>query len=201
MKIIKKISENNMILEFLKAELKSERFDKHVINALKRVSSNEKLILDANLNNSEENILRKNVLRIYRGFDDKLLFDNFPRKIEWYEATLNEKDFEKIRYINYDYWKELSGGTRNVKDSSKTINANIEIYNQSNNTYKEIAKEIKNGKKLPKVILVSKSKKDNPIVLEGHSRLTATGLLEPELRKKIEAIIGFSADLDRWVFY
>lgn len=201
MKIIKKISEDCMILEFLKAELKSKRFAEQVISAIKRVHSNEELISNANLSSPEENLLRKKVLQDYRGFDNQLLFDNFPKNMEWYYATLNNKDFEGIKYINYDYWKSLSGGTRNVKDSAKTINAGVEIFNQSNNLYKNIANEIRKGNKLPKTILVSKSKEDSPIILEGHSRLTAIGLLGPEFMKRVEVIIGFSPDLEKWVFY
>jgi hypothetical protein len=201
MKIIADSSENEMISEFLKAEING-RFRNKILKALKKHGISRKIIDDPDLKNGKENDFRKTILKEYRGYrENKELFGNFPEKIKWKKALFSRKDLEKIKYIDYSYWNEISGGSRLAKDAVKTIKKGRKIFGVSNKQFFEAAKTLSKQKKFPLLILVSKNKNSRIVVLEGHLRLTAY-MLKPELiQDKTEAIIGYSPDFIKWNEY
>jgi hypothetical protein len=116
---------------------------------------------------------------------------------------LDKHDILKIKYITYDYWEELTNGTRYAKDSIAKIKNNIEIFEVSNNNFIKLSEYIRNGNKIdPLIILAPIEKKDNMIVLEGHARLTAINLVI-EYITEIKILIGFAEEniLNKWDKY
>lgn len=156
MEFIRKSSEEEMIAEFLRAEIVSERFGLILKQALQKFSVSTDIILRPNLGSEEENDLRKNVLAKYRDYgQNRELFSGFPKKVDWEMVALDKHDLEKIKYINYSYWTELSGGTRLAKDAVVNINKGVEIFNESNDRFFEVAKSLAGGHKFAPLILVS----------------------------------------------
>jgi hypothetical protein len=203
MKILNKSSENEMIALFLNGEIKSKRWENKINEIIKKENINENIIINPNLNNNNENKLRKLVLKIFRGYNNKEIFKNFPKKIDWNWAILDKNDILKIKYITYDYWEELTNGTRYAKDSVKNIRNNIEIFGVSNNNFIKLSEYIKYGNKIePLIILAPVEKKDNMIILEGHARLTAINLVI-EYITEIKVLIGFVEEriLNKWDKY
>jgi hypothetical protein len=203
MKILDKSSENEMIALFLYEEIKSERYENRINEILKIENIQKNIILNPNLDSNYENELRKIVLKKFRGYNNKEIFENFPKKIDWNWAILDKNDILKIKYITYDYWEELSNGTRYAKDSVINIKNNIEIFGVSNNGFNKLSEYIKNGNKIdPLIILTSFEKKDNMIVLEGHARLTAINLVI-EYITEIKVLLGFVKQniLNKWNKY
>ena len=203
MKILNKSSENEMIALFLNGEIKSQRWENKINEIIKKENINENIIINPNLNNNNENKLRKLVLKIFRGYNNKEIFKNFPKKIDWNWAILDKNDILKIKYITYDYWEELTNGTRYAKDSVKNIRNNIEIFGVSNNNFIKLSEYIKYGNKIePLIILAPVEKKDNMIILEGHARLTAINLVM-EYITEIKVLIGFVEEriLNKWDKY
>src|SRR5690606_28051579 len=75
MDIIGQISEDEVIAEFLKAEINSPRFRDEVIAALNGID--DKLITQPNLHSDMENRLRKEILGKVRGYGpNRDLFEN-----------------------------------------------------------------------------------------------------------------------------
>ena len=200
MKILGKSFENEMVSLFLYEEIKSERWVNKINEILKKENINKDIILNPNLNNNSENQSRKLVLKKFRGYNNKELFNNFPKKIDWNWVLLSKNDILKIKYITYDYWEELTNGTRLAKDSVKN---NVEIFGVSNSNFIKLSEYIKIGNKIdPLIILAPKDKKDNMIVLEGHARLTAINLVI-EYITEIKVLIGFVDEkiLNKWDRY
>ena len=75
MKIIKRISEDEMIAEFLKAEINSPRFGKKIIDSLKKDKKTKKILIKPDLKNPNENIYRNNLLGKVRGFGKNKAMD------------------------------------------------------------------------------------------------------------------------------
>lgn len=203
MDILNKSSENEMIALFLYEEIKSERWVKEIEEILKNDNIPKNIIVNPNLDNNNENKLRRLVLGKFRGYNDKELFENFPKKIDWNWAKLNKNDIQKIKYITYDYWEELTNGTRYAKDSVVNIKNNVEIFGVSNNGFIKLSEYIKNGNKIdPLIILAPYEKKENMIVLEGHARLTAMNLVI-EYITDIKVLLGFVKEniLNKWNKY
>lgn len=112
MKYIRESSEDEMILEFLKGEIESERFQTQIMEILSTEREKLEIIKYGDLNNTTENLRRKEILRIFRGYGSNTeLFENFPKISRWIFAECVEEDIDNIRYINYSYWNELSKNT------------------------------------------------------------------------------------------
>ena len=123
MKLIRKSNENEMILEFLKGEINSNRFNKDLYNVLNELNIYDSIILNGNINNDKENKIRMNIMNKYRGYPNKELFENFPNIYEWKYVELNSNDIDNIYYIDYDYWNILSNNTSKPTIAAKVINS------------------------------------------------------------------------------
>lgn len=204
MKILGKSSENEMIALFLKGELTSKRFSKELLKIISDFNVNLNTISIYDLNNKTDNDLRKLVLRLYRGYgDNKEIFTNFPTEIDWYWCRLEREDIQKIKYIDYDYWTELTNGTRYTIDSKENILNGKEIFGVSNKPFVEGANFLKKGGVFPPIIvLAANDSNDEMIVLEGHSRLASISLVIDYI-KSIDALIGFvkKEELYKWNQY
>lgn len=202
MKVIRKISEDEMIAHFLKGEINSNRFAKKLIDICKKLNVNISIIKNPDLNSRKENNVRKKIIGIFRGYGlNKELFENFPEDLDWEIVELNRKELEGIKYINYDYWIKLSKGTRLPSKAAESISEGIEILGESNNKFIESAKHLKGGGKFPKMIIVTNEKRKKLVVLEGHLRLTAYMLSPKYIPDKIRVILGVSDDIVKWDLY
>lgn len=192
-----KSSEAEMVAEWLKAELWSKRFGKPIKKTLCRFKQGQKLITTPDLKNKQENLLRKKILFTYR----KEMLNDFPKKITWEKASLNLADLKKIKYINYDYWVNLSTDSRLAKEAVKNIQKGVRIFNQSNQPFLQATRYLTNRGYFPKMILIATHPNAPVVVLEGHLRLTAY-LMEPTfIPKKLEVIIGYSPEFANWDLY
>jgi hypothetical protein len=204
MKILKKTTEDDMIAIFLKTEIDSKRFSDKLNEILINKNIDLKIIINPNIKNKEENDTRRYILNEYRGYEDKnRLFEGFPTNIEWYYILLNKDDIRRIRYINYDYWVELSKGSRYAIDAAKNIRKGIEVYGISNKHFIEVSEAFKRRTKFEPLILIAPIEdKEDMIVLEGHLRLTAYALAINYF-DKIKVIVGYSSrkELEKWCMY
>ena len=172
MKTIKHSSEDEMILEFLKGEYNSKRFNNDLINAINKLNLDGNVITNGNLLSNEENKSRKEIMGLFRGYPDKELFNNFPKNIDWEFVQFDAEDLDKIYYINYDYWNELSNNTSKPVEAAKNIRNGIEIYEVSNKPFIDGVNYIDD---FPPVILLT-CNDYKYLIIEGHSRMTVYGL-------------------------
>jgi len=173
-KVIRTSNENEVILEFLKGELDSRRFNEKLQNVLNKLNLNSDIIAKGDISIDNQNLLRKKIMKLFRGYPNEELFERFPQNIEWKFVKFEQEDIDKIYYINYDYWNELSNNTSKPCEAAKNIRSGIEIYEVSNQPFI-------NGEKLlefcdfhPIVILTCNEEKY--LIIEGHSRMTIYGL-------------------------
>ena len=122
---------------------------------------------------------------LFRGYPDKELFNNFPKNIDWEFVQFDAEDLDKIYYINYDYWNELSNNTSKPVEASKNIRNGIEIYEVSNKPFLEGLNYIDS---FPPVILLT-CNDYKYLIIEGHSRMTVYGL-NPTTFKNTYGFIG-----------
>ncbi len=200
MKILGQIPEDEFVSVFLQSEINSRRFGKRIAKALK--NKPKRIITAPHLRNKHENQLRRKILGEVRGFGrNKDLFENFPSNTRWYRATLSQQELKRVKYINYDYWNDLSNHSRLPIKAAKNIHADVKIFGVSNNIFRDIFSEIKKGKTFPPIILVAKNKRSRLVILEGHARMTAYFLDSHHLPREMEVIVGFSNKMDAWDLY
>lgn len=202
MKILRSITEDDMISVFLKSEISSRRFRSDMENILKEISCDESIISHPDLKNESENLKRKKILSQYRGFDKKLkLFESFPKEVSWVKAELGKDEVLEIKYINYSYWNELSGNSRLPQDAVATILSGKQVFGVSNQDFLDAAESLRKGNFFPELILVGLDETSKLVVLEGHLRLTAYALVPEYIPDPLEVIIGFSKDFSEWLEY
>lgn len=201
MEFIRSSSEEEMISVFLKTEINSERYAVRLKRILDDLEIDISVISDPNIYDNKENVIRKKVLGEYRGYDINIkLFKNFPLINRWDWVLLSKNEIEKIKYIDYSYWNELSNGTRLAKEAVKNIRKGVKVYNISNDSFIKASNELLNGKEFPPMIILSDLKEDFIVVLEGHLRLTAY-MLEPDtITNGLKAIVGYTSknELKNW---
>lgn len=191
MREIKESTEEEMILDFLKGEIDSVRFSGDLIKVLKKLKLNETIINNGETSSKEENLLRLKIMNLYRGYPDKELFENFPNIEKWKYVQLNEKDINKIFYIDYDYWNELSNNTSSPLEAVKNIKKGIEIYGVSNKPFIDGVEYLKENT-FPPVILIT-CNDEKYLIIEGHSRMTIYGFI-PEKLNGTYAYIGYCTE-------
>lgn len=189
MRILRDASEEEMVLAFLKEELDSRRFREPILEALKDSGASEELIWEGDITSERQNILRSRVLGFFRGYPDREIFENYPQDIAWKYAAFEATDLSKLRYVDYDYWNDLSKGTSSPIQAAETISKGEEIYGISNQYYLEGKELLEQGKSFPPLIVLTCGN-DVYLLLEGHCRATAYALL-PEAFEGTEAYVGF----------
>lgn len=191
MNLIRKTNEAEMILEFLKGELNSKRFNEDLNNAINELGLDSNIILNGNINDDQENIDRLKIMKKFRGYPDEELFERFPKIEEWKYLELNEKDIDNIYYIDYDYWNKLSNGTSKPVEAAKVIKSGKEIYEVSNQPFLD-GVEYNKINKFPPVILIT-CNDEKYLIIEGHSRMTVYGF-NPSKLNRTYAYVGYTTE-------
>ena len=193
-------SEDEMISEFLRAEYHSERFSGQVKSEMSQLMIDEHIILEADIESADENAKRKKLLGKCRGYSlNQEMFERFPTVTEWSLYSFTRDDLERIRYIDYSYWNELSAGTHMPMAAAETIRKEILIYGQDNSGFLRAAEYIRSGGTFPRMFFLT-SDFENFVIVEGHLRMTAYALA-PECFNQVEVLVGKcnSAELDNWM--
>ena len=196
---IRPSSENEMVYEFLKMEISSHRYAKKIESVLKEMRINKDIITDGNLASEKENALRAEILRRFRGYRDKEIFENFPSKIDWVWTAFDREDISKILYMEYSYWNELSNYTGSPLEAAKTISAGKLVYDVSNDGAIQGAQWLKQGNTFPPMIFLTDESECCYIILEGHGRMTAYGLV-PDVFQNVSVLLGYcnAEKLKKW---
>jgi hypothetical protein len=167
------ISEDEMIAVFVRGELESERW-RDRIRALGD--------LDA-----------RALLEGHRGYERREgLFHAFPRDVEWFRANLTRDELLDIRYIDWDWWLDVSRGTRSAREAARRIRAG-EIPGV---TVEE------HDPRFDHPLIAATTPVLSPLVLvEGHVRLTAYALFPERVPDEVEILLGISEKMARWALF
>lgn len=189
MRILRNSSEEEMVLAFLRGELNSGRFCESILKALKTAGVSEELILNGDITDERQNVLRNRVLGFFRGYPDREIFENYPSDVVWKYAAFEAADLNKLRYVDYSYWNELSKGTSAPVRAAETVRKGEEIYGISNQYFLDGMKKLEQGMTFPPLIVLTCGN-ETYLILEGHCRATSYALF-PEAFEGTETYVGF----------
>jgi hypothetical protein len=185
-----------MVALFLRTELPAARFRDTLQALLKEADLPERLITAPGLDDPAENQAREQLLTQHRGYGTRTgLFDGFPRDVRWEWMAITPAELAAVRYIDYDYWVELSGGTRLAVDAAPRIRAGVAPFGVSSDWALGMARAVAAGARFPPLILVTTGPSGGLVVLEGHARLTAYMLCPDRLPPELEVLVGSSPDM------
>lgn len=215
MRTIRPIGEAEMVALFLSTEYPSPRTHQQILQVLQREGWSPGIIEQPNLRDEQENIQRRSILGAYRGYGQNTdyfeslpldveymnYFEGFPPDVQWERAMLSRQELEQVKYIEYDYWVELSSGSRLPRDVARNILAGYEVFGVSHQGVLQMAEAFRSGVRFPTLILVGKNRESPLVVLEGHMRLTALFLAPECLPAELEVMVGFSEQIENWGCY
>lgn len=191
------IPAQEMVATFLRTELASSRFEPTILAILERDFRNRNVIDAPDLSNPGDNRYRARILSEYRGYGrDADVFTSVPDDVRWYCAQATRDDLAQVRYIDFDYWTELSGGSRLAVDAAERIERGFEAFGVGNGGFWYLAEALRAGASFPELILVGAEESGPLVLLEGHVRLTAYFLAPECLPPRLPVIVGYAPGLD-----
>lgn len=179
--------ENEMLAVYLGEEAKSVRYKEQIENVCKDRGADISVILNPDIGNDSHNMLRKDIMRSFRGYPDTDMFERFPKINCWTMCECEKEDLERIYYINYCYWNDISKNTGKPSEAAKTINEGIRIYDVPNDNFLNGAKFLNHGV-FPPIILIT-CDDEKYLCIEGHSRVTSYAL-SPDKFSGTKALVG-----------
>jgi hypothetical protein len=202
MRELARLTEHDMVAAFVRAELHSERFGAAVRGAMRRHRVPRRVVEQSDTADVRQNAQRQAILRDYRRYGlDRSLFDGFPYEdTEWSRVALRPDEVLAIRYIEYDYWVELSGGTRLPIDAAQRIRAG-EVNPAHAGNFLRVAAALDRGSTFHEMVAVTAGPGRPLVALEGHLRLTVYALRPERIPDPLTVILGTSPNMPRWGCY
>ena len=199
MRRLRPSSEAEMVALFLRTELPAARFRDKLHALLDQAGLPERLITAPNLEDPAENQAREQLLTQHREYGTRAgLFDSFPHDVCWEWMAITPAELATVRYVDYDYWVELSGGSRLAIDAAPRIRAGVAPFGVSSDWALGMAQAVTDGARFPPLILVTAGPPRGLVVLEGHVRLTAYMLCPDRLPPELEVLVGSSPGMAAW---
>ena len=199
MRRLRPSSEPEMVALFLRTELPAARSRDDLRALLEQARLSEPVITNPDLHDDAENQARLRLLTRHRGYGTRTeLFDGFPYDVRWQWMAITPAELARVRYIDYDYWVELSGGTRLAVDAAPRIRAGVAPFGVPSDWALGMAQAVAGGARFPPLILVTSGPGGDLVVLEGHARLTAFMLARDRLPPEPEVLVGSSPAMTRW---
>jgi len=211
MRHLRSSSTAEMIASFLQQEFTSARFGPALRALLAEAGQPEDVVTRPDVRDRRANAARRRLLAAHRGYGTAAdtYLAGFPTAgVRWAWWALSPEEVLTARYIDWDYWLELSGGTRRPADAAACIRAGAAPYGVSNEGAWAVAAAVRVGAPLPPLILVTACHPPLPgadagglVVLEGHLRLTGYALAAEALPPTLAVLVGSSPAVARWTGY
>jgi hypothetical protein len=115
------------------------------------------------------------------------LFDGFPDDVAWERIALAPDEVLAILYIDWDWWRTVSKGTR-------LATVAVEVQGRDEGDRAIAAAAATN----PELIVVTDEERAKLVLLEGHVRLTAYAASPEYLPPELEVYLGVSPRSDEW---
>jgi len=170
MKKLRRVTESEVIAEFLKNEFYQEEFHRDREHY-------EHLVLEADISSDEENLLRRALLFRRRGH----MWRELPSDTQWWEIQLDPEDLDRMRVFPRAHWRKIASGSFRLGD----IVANIRTRNFGGKVGDFISKvhslsyRMRFDHDMSSVILIGVCEEEPTTIIEGNHRLTAAMLGTP----------------------
>jgi len=203
MKLLSPVSLDEVVAVWLGAEIDSGRFGATVRTLLKHAGRPAALLTTPDLTDERANAARLNLLRECRGFDQPdtsivTYLEGVPvRELTWWRVRIDATDVARLHYINWDFWVEVTGGTRLA---TMYAAAKLAETNGPGALHAALRDAFVAGALVPEIILVDSGPDTRLVILEGHVGATAMATAGDDLKPRT-ALLGRSKVVaDQWFY-
>ncbi len=184
MRNLRRSTEAEVIAEFLKNEFYHEEFHADRGNF-------ERLVLEADLANEDENALRRALLFRRRGH----MWRELPSDTQWWEAELEPDDLSFIRVFPRAQWRKIADDGFLLRDIANRIRT-IRFSGSQRDFIARIqalSHRLRSEHDRSAVLLIGIDEQQPLTILEGNHRLTAALLAGPDMfSHRFRVFCGFS---------
>ena len=193
MRNLRRSTEAEVISEFLKNEFYQEEF--HADR-----ESFERLVLEADLTNEDENALRRALLFRRRGH----MWREVPPDTQWWEVELEPRDLDFLRVFPRAQWRKIADGSfllRDIVDRMRTVQ-----FSGSKRDFiarlQVLSDRLRTVQDRSAVLLIGVDEQQPLTILEGNHRLTAALLADPAMfGHQFRVFCGCSPHMSRSCWY
>lgn len=190
---IARVTEAEVIAEFLKSEFYQGEFDRY------REPFSD-VVARPDFTNQHDNRLRRALLYRRRG----RLWRELPTDTEWWEITLETSDLERIRVFPRNQWRRHADDSYQLMDTAERIRERI-ASNPSNRfiaKLRSLSTEFAEAAERSSVILIGIDEQSPLTIIEGNHRMTAATLVSPEqVPRQFRFLCGFSPRMMECCWY
>ena len=193
MKKLRRITEAEVIAEFLKNEFYMDDFDHDRARF-------ERVVTDADVTNERENAIRRALLFRRRGH----MLRELPADTQWWEMQLEPGDFERVRVFPRAQWRRIADASFHINDivgriRSHGIRPNDKAFAAK---LEALSAQLRDGATGSTVMLIGIDEAQPFTILEGNHRLTAALLVSDELaRSRFRVVCGLSPRMTESCWY
>jgi hypothetical protein len=187
---VRRASEDEMLLCFLRAEMDSPTEGARLLAALDDCGLDSSVLTAPDVDDEEEHRARRNLFHAYRGGES--VFVGLPwDDLTWYEATVTEADL-RDRTVTCRNHFESRYGTRRIDQIA-------ELWDRSTPPVPQgVLARIRHGETMQPPILISEPALERMVVLEGHNRLISYLRNPSPVTFPLSTLIGVSPHASRW---
>lgn len=193
MKKLRKISEDEVVAQFLRYEFYQEEFHQDR-------EQFEPMVLHPDLSNPEEAAIRRALLLRRR----RNVWLELPSDTQWFEMEMEPEDLPRMRVFTRGFWAEMTGDNHHLLDFVERVRS----HRLSPLAYRHLTKvqsvryRLRESGEVSTVLLLSSNEHSPITIMEGNNRLTAVLLDSFDLwRSRFRFFVGLSPQMDRCVFY
>ena len=192
-RVIRRVSEDEVIAEFLKSDFESAVFEDYQ-------DSLRELVTKPHFDDPSENAKRRALLFIRH----LPLWRELPKDTEWYEVEIMPADLDQIRVFPRALWRKLARGNFTLT----AVIERIRSYRGRDLAVKTFLAKIASLREWLRqdnaegaVLLIGLNESEPFTILDGNHRLVAASMSEPEAMQKLRFLCGLSPRMTECCWY
>jgi hypothetical protein len=193
-RIIRRVSEDEVVAEFLKSDFENVAFEDYQ-------ESLRELVMNPHLDDAGENAKRRALLFIRH----LPLWRELPRGTEWFEVEIRPADLGQIRVFPRAMWRKLARGNFALTEVAERIRA----YRGHDIAVTAFLAKIaalrdwlgRDAKTPGAVLLIGLNESEPLTVLDGNHRLVAATLTSAAAMQKLRFLCGLSPKMTECCWY
>ncbi len=188
-RLIRRVSEDDVIAEFLKSDFGKESYGKYHQEL-------QHIVYEPNLESEDESAKRRALFSIRH----LALWKEIPADTEWYEAELREVDLARIRVFPRAQWRKLAHGNFAIQEIAKHLSKprfTVDPLFSKITSIRECLAEEK--QKMGSVLLIGLDEAEPLAIIDGNHRLVAA-VLEGQMQQ-LRFLCGLSPKMAQCCWY
>ena len=193
MKKLRRVTEADVIAEFLKNEFYQPEF--HGDRA-----KFERLVMEPDLDAPTENAVRRALLFRRRGH----MWRELPPDTEWWEVEVEPQDLDRVRVFPRAQWRKVANGSFLLRDIAERIRR--ERFRGRTREFvakvQALSYQLRRGREESAVMLIGVDEGHPFTIIEGNHRMAAALLASPALQHaSFRVLCGFSPRMTESCWY